>query len=416
MRISSKINRDDRPLRVAIVHYRDDATAGGSLRVGETIANNVDQSRVKAQLVFAYGGPGPVAEKARVPCHFLDAQGAAHLPSWFRARSLFKELAPDIVHFQDAVNWLRIALTGSRFKTILHVHGRYLPTLTRRNKTLARAFIRSTDAQICITEGARQSLLKLGRSGSDRAFVVYNGIDCAKFINSIEKRAARQRFGLPQDALLLGMVCRLFWAKGCMDLLSILERLPGRWHGVFCGDGPERPELERQCIERKLIERVHFIEVQGDVLPVYASLDGLAFLTRYESFGLGIAEAMAAGVPVFGLGGDGEYREPAYPLVTPETTCFIERRHPFAERTPEAPEVLAALAQRIADYGEHPESYSAMTERARNWVKARFDASIQADAVTRVYEFICRKDERASLDLRELYKDKHQEQEALVER
>ena len=47
-----------------MVHYRDAAEAGGSLRVGEVIANHVDPNRVAVEMVFAYGDAGPVTERA----------------------------------------------------------------------------------------------------------------------------------------------------------------------------------------------------------------------------------------------------------------------------------------------------------------------------------------------------------------
>src|SRR5215471_12983855 len=95
-----------RPIRVAIVHYRDSAAVGGSLRVGETIANHVDSKRVLAELVFAYGSAGPVTRNAGVACHFIGATGPRDPAAWIRARSLFKQLQPDIIHFQDGVVWL----------------------------------------------------------------------------------------------------------------------------------------------------------------------------------------------------------------------------------------------------------------------------------------------------------------------
>src|SRR2546422_505966 len=101
-----------RPIRVAIVHYRDDATVGGSLRVGETTANNLDPARIEASLVFAYGEPGPVSEKAKVPVHHLRARSSRDLQSWFAARALFRKTRPDILHFVDPVNWLALATLG----------------------------------------------------------------------------------------------------------------------------------------------------------------------------------------------------------------------------------------------------------------------------------------------------------------
>src|SRR5207342_1007881 len=104
----------------------------------------------------------------------------------------------------------------------------------------------------------------------------YNSIDVGRFDALPERAKARAELNLPGEALLLGMVCRLVWEKGCFDLLSIIERLPSRWHGVICGDGPQRWDLQRACEERGLTSRIHFIGVQDDVRPVYAALDAYA--------------------------------------------------------------------------------------------------------------------------------------------
>lgn len=383
-------DRINKPIRIAIVHYRDDAVVGGSLRVGETIANHVDPRIVEVHLVFAYGEAGPVTKSARVPCHFLKAEGPKDLLAWKRARAFFRELSPDLIHFQDAVVWLRTALSGTGYKTLLHIHGRHLHAqMNRMNSLLTRAFIRSTDAQIYISNGARDSTLELGWADPRRSFVVYNSIDCKRFDGAADKVAARAQLGLPEDVLLLGMVSRLVWEKGCVDLLSIIERLPDKWHGVLCGDGPQRAELEQQCKDRNLLHRIHFLGLKPDVAGVYAALDAYAFLSRYESFGLVIAEAMACGVPVFGLGGHGEYREPEFALITKQNSIFVERARAHDYYGSEDPQVLDELAAKIADYGEQPERYREQIEHARAWVKTRFDAQIQAEATMQVYKHVC---------------------------
>ena len=59
-----------------MVHYRDAADAGGSLRVGETIANHLDPTRVSAEMVFAYGSAGPVAKLGTCPLPFHRSEGS----------------------------------------------------------------------------------------------------------------------------------------------------------------------------------------------------------------------------------------------------------------------------------------------------------------------------------------------------
>src|SRR5258708_18237796 len=212
--MSSDTDLTERPLRIAMVHYRDAADAGGSLRVGETIANHLDPQRVAAEMVFAYGNPGAVAERARVPCHFIRAEGPGDLPAWVRARALFKKLRPDLIHFQDGVVWLRMALVATPYKMAVHVHGRYRKVPKIRNlkdppfraSQMLRLYLRSTDAQICINHGARNSLLDLGWISRKTSHVVYNSIDPSRFEFKHDSIKARTHLGLPKDALLLGMV------------------------------------------------------------------------------------------------------------------------------------------------------------------------------------------------------------------
>lgn len=380
-----------------MVHYRDAADAGGSLRVGETIANHLDPALVSAEMVFAYGSAGPVANSVRVPCHFIGAKGPRDIAAWFRARALFKKIRPDVVHFQDGVVWLRLALLGTPYKKAVHVHGRYqkarkdgnLNDPPFRASPLVSAYLKSTDAQICINNGARDSLLDLGWISREKSYVVYNSIDLSRFSLKPDSVTARAQLGLPQDTLFLGMVCRVVWEKGCADLLSIIERLPARWHGVICGDGPLREQLEQECKTRGIADRIHFLGLQDDVGPVYAAIDAYAFLSRYEPFGLVLAEAMASGIPVFGIEGDGEYNEAEYPLLTPDTAALVpnSRSRTYQEAMPES--VLDEVVRRVSNFGDHPEVYAEMIQRARRWVEVCFDAPLQAEAMTQVYDHIC---------------------------
>jgi glycosyltransferase involved in cell wall biosynthesis len=380
-----------------MVHYRDAAVIGGSLRVGETIANHVDPKRVAVEMVFAYGRPGPIAKQINVPCHFIGAKGPGDVPAWFRARALFRKIQPDLVHFQEGVVWLRAALLGTPYKKAVHVHGRYQkarkgvdPNETPfRASPLLRAYLKSTDAQICINNGARDALLNLGWISRENSYVVYNSIDLSRFSQPQVQGVARAQLGLPKDALLLGMVCRLVWEKGCTDLLSIIERLPTRWHGVICGDGPLREQLEQECTNRGITDRIHFLGLQDDVAPVYAALDAYAFLSRYEPFGLVLAEAMAARIPIFGIDGDGEYNEVDYPLFTPDTASLVpfSRSRIYSGVMPEP--VLNQVAHRLATYGADPHLFQGMIERARRRISECFAAHVQAEVMTGVYEDIC---------------------------
>ena len=386
-----------------MVHYRDAAGAGGSLRVGETIANHLDPDQVRAELVFTYGGPGPVTAGAQVPYHFIHASGPRDFSAWPRARALFQQINPDVIHFQDGVVWLRIALSKTAYRKVFHVHGRYERASAAggfaanpfRATALMRAYLKSTQAHVCINEGARRALINLGWTSLGKSHVVYNAIDITRFKPAIDKPSARAALGLPTDLRLLGSVCRLVREKGCADLLSLIACLPANWHGVVCGDGAQRAELEARAAHLSVSDRIHFLGSLDDVRAVYSAIDAYAFLSSYEPFGLVLAEAMTAGVPVFGVIGEGEYLEPQYPLVRPDTAVMISGdrdAHGYLRDT-----AIAELAKRVEHFNDHSVDYRQMIERARLWVQQCFAAPVQAEAMTRVYKSVCGRPTNESL-------------------
>jgi glycosyltransferase involved in cell wall biosynthesis len=154
---------------------------------------------------------------------------------------------------------------------------------------------------------------------------------------------------------------------------------------VIAGIGPEEPRLRRQVQAAGLGERVHFVGLVDDPRLYLAAVDAVGFFSRSETFGLVIAEAMAAKVPVFGLRGEGGYAEPGNPLVTPDNCVFVSRAAPDDPSAEESPAVLDALAERIASFGADPGDYRAMVDRAREWVGERFDAPIQAANMAKLY-------------------------------
>lgn len=376
-----------RPIRVAFVLYRDDLNVGGSLRVVEVLANAIDPARVEAHIVFAYGEPGPVARRARVPCHFLGSRGPHDLPGWVRARRAIAKINPDILHFHAPAYWLQAALAGQPYKKLFHLHGPFFYDQMGRFERLLMAQIpRLFDGEICITRGMRKSVLEHGWGAPDRTWTVYNGIDCAAYQNLPPRQAARAALGLPDDALVLGVVCRLAWYKGCRDAIRILARLHPRWHLVFCGDGPMQPYLAGVARQEGVAERTHFAGMLGDIRPAYAAMDAFLFLSKLEPFGLVIAEAMACRVPVFGLAAEGEYRDSLYPLITPDNSVFLERASPGDYSSPEPTPILNELARQIDDFRVQPQRYRPMIDRAQQWILDRFDARVQAEAMLEVYE------------------------------
>lgn len=120
---------------------------------------------------------------------------------------------------------------------------------------------------------------------------------------AFDKVAARELFGLPQDVLLAICTGRQTKDKNHQALIGALVDLPDM-HAAFAGAGPEQAALIGHAAELGVADRVHFV---GEVSPsrifeFIAAGDVFAFSSRFETFGLSVAEAAIAGIPVVSNG------------------------------------------------------------------------------------------------------------------
>jgi glycosyltransferase involved in cell wall biosynthesis len=133
------------------------------------------------------------------------------------------------------------------------------------------------------------------RLGVTAPRVVPNGVDLARFATLPDRAAARAALGLG-DGPLVGALGRLDRQKGFDVLLPALVELEGV-SLALAGAGPEREALEAQARTLGIADRVRFLGLLDDVRPLLAACDVFCMPSRWEGFGLALAEAMACGLP-----------------------------------------------------------------------------------------------------------------------
>lgn len=125
--------------------------------------------------------------------------------------------------------------------------------------------------------------------------LVRNGI----ITSAIERRPARET-----PSFHIVQVGRLMASKKGQDILidavALLLQKGFKVEATFIGDGADRAELEAQSLRLGIADRIHFTGAM-DRESIYKSLkdyDIMCHPSRYEGFGLTIAEGMAAGLPL----------------------------------------------------------------------------------------------------------------------
>ncbi len=158
-----------------------------------------------------------------------------------------------------------------------------------------RAALRGARLVIANSDRTRRDVERTGVAGQ-RVRRVYYGSDGLRFrpTSAVERDTARRELGWPRARAIAVFVGALG------DRHKGFDTLFAAWHGidadlVVVGDGAERREWE----ERSRAERrpIRFLGRRDDVPRILAACDALVSPARYEAYGLGVHEAICAGLP-----------------------------------------------------------------------------------------------------------------------
>jgi glycosyltransferase involved in cell wall biosynthesis len=128
--------------------------------------------------------------------------------------------------------------------------------------------------------------------------VIPNGVDCSRFKpgDGCERRALGDELGIPESGRILLLVGALV-RKGVETALRALPSLPPHTYLVAVGAGPQS-RVTALAEKLGVQNRVRLVLPAPDVERYFRAADVFFFPTRYEPFGMVIAEAWAAGLPV----------------------------------------------------------------------------------------------------------------------
>jgi glycosyltransferase involved in cell wall biosynthesis/CelD/BcsL family acetyltransferase involved in cellulose biosynthesis len=175
----------------------------------------------------------------------------------------------------------------------------------RRTGRLATAFVANAEA-------VKRHVVEAEGVAPDRVRVVRNGVDLARFEGGREP-GLRARHGIPDDAVLVGLLANLKPLKRQADLVDALARLSRRHprlRALFVGGGP-RDELLARAGTAGVLDRVHVVHARGDALGLLRECDVAVLCSESEGLSNAVLEAMGCGLPVVAtaVGGNPELVE-----------------------------------------------------------------------------------------------------------
>jgi len=134
-------------------------------------------------------------------------------------------------------------------------------------------------------------------TGAKKVHVITNGVDTKRFTPE-DRAEVRRRWGIPQDAPVIGSVGRLEMVKGHDVLLEAMIGLPDNIVCAIAGAGSQMMPLQEKAKALGIEHQIKFLGNVPDTSTIYSAFDVLCLPSRAEGLPLTILEAQSCGVPV----------------------------------------------------------------------------------------------------------------------
>jgi glycosyltransferase involved in cell wall biosynthesis len=207
---------------------------------------------------------------------------------------LIASLRADVVHTHlvhaDVFGGIAAKLRGARLVSTKHNDD---PFRVGAFRYVERGLARAADRIVTITESLRRFTVDQVGVPEAKVETIHYGLDGLP-----EPWGENPPDDVPAGARILLSTSRLVPQKGVDQAVRALPELPNDVVLVVLGEGPERSALEQLAHELGVWERLFLPGRVPDVASWLRRASVYVHPARWEGFGLGVLEAMHAGLPV----------------------------------------------------------------------------------------------------------------------
>ena len=215
-----------------------------------------------------------------------------------------------------------------------HAHGHtfFRNLLHKPYKLIGKRMFEKADAVICVSNYERELVLKNFNVDVSKIHVIPNGINLEEF--KIAERIKRERDRSFKRILYVGRIEKY---KGLDYVVKALKYLDNFILEVV-GKGNYKQKIIKLAMDLGVLNRVRFYQdlSREELVKKYAEADILVLLSRYEAFGIVVAEALAAKTPCI-VANESALKE------------WIDNKNVFGIDYPIDVKRLAELIRKVAD-------------------------------------------------------------------
>jgi len=253
------------------------------------------------------------------PCYDIGA--------YFQIKKLLNHLKPDIVHTHSAKAGILARFAGYALRdkwapnrpAVIHtIHG--LAFHPYQNQLLNKFYIavekaaaKKTDAFICVADAMTNQALAAGIGRAEQFTTAYSAIEEDDFLTPIPQQQLsefRNKYQIPEDAVVLVTIARLFMLKGHDFIIESAKQLSKKFDNavwLFVGDGNLSEQYKNQVRDLGLDEKIKFTGLlpPSQIPLAIQACDILVHCSLREGLARTLPQAMLCAKPAVSFDVDG---------------------------------------------------------------------------------------------------------------
>ena len=295
------------------------------------------------------GPEGKLLDKQKVPGLKVDIipnmirelNPLTDFKAYLDLKKYFKENKFDVVHTHASKAGIigRAAAWAVGIPAVIHtVHGpafhRYEKPWKNNIYIAAEKFAAKRCHKIvCVADAMTKQFLEAGISKPEMFRTVYSGMNLEDYLTLKGESALREELGIPQDAILIGKIARLFELKGHEYIIEAAKNIitaNPKVHFLFVGDGLLKNELSSRIDKLGLSDHFHMpgLIPPYDVPKYVDIMDIVCHLSLREGLPRAVVQGLAAQKPVVAYNLDGApeivFNDETGYICPPETVKDVE--------------------------------------------------------------------------------------------
>lgn len=337
--------------------------------------------------------PGPEGELLKrvscpglkiVECPWLVREIAplSDLKAFLHLKKLFRTELYDVVHTHSSKAGIvgRFAARAAGVPLVVHtIHGLAFHRYEKFWKNLLyiaceRAAAPCGKRIYAVAQAMIDQSLAAGVGSPDQYKVVYSGMELDRFLHAKPDPVLRKKLGIPEDAVVLATLARLFPLKGYEQFLPVAVKLAKELPQIHCliiGNGTMMEEI-REFIRKEGVEsRFSFagLVAPGEVGNYLALASVLVHFSLREGLPRAAVQALASGKPVIAYALDGTPE-----VVIPGKTGYLLK-----------PGDRAGAEAAIRELVANPALAAELGANGRKLVESRFGWKTMSDTLLKDY-------------------------------